>query len=309
MVRLFAAVIVPPPAKPPVSVILPDVDSIFAFVPVMRAALAVMVMSPAALRSSPWPVVMKPLAAWPRVIEPPVELMTIAPEVLTLPLTVMLPVASRFVETAVPEMAPVMIVPPVVLTVRDDEPLKAGTEILPVEVTLADVLADNVVNFRSPILVKVMEPSPEVRLISGTGATEEDTTSTLALEAMAMDPSADKLNAFADVAGKAFVLPRVKPSTGSVTETEPTRGRLSVDKLELLKVTLPPVKAGLKVVIVAGPVTVKRPLVCVTAPLAVDPELLILRLPATLVAKLGAATVAVILVPCTVVFPAAVVVM
>ena len=38
MVMLFAAVIVPPPAKPPVSVMLPDVDSIFAFVPVMRAA-------------------------------------------------------------------------------------------------------------------------------------------------------------------------------------------------------------------------------------------------------------------------------
>ena len=64
MVMLLAAVIAPPPAKPPVSVTLPVVEAIFASVPeVTRAVALVMVMSPTALRSSPAPVVMKPLAA------------------------------------------------------------------------------------------------------------------------------------------------------------------------------------------------------------------------------------------------------
>ena len=90
--------------------------------------------------------------------------------------------------------------------------------------------------------------------------------------------------------GRTFALPRAKPSA-SITLTVPTRGRLSVDRAALPKVTsaAAAVVAVVAVVIVAAPVTVKRlvevPAPCVTAPLAVDPVVLTLSAPATLVAK------------------------
>ena len=98
IVMSFAAVIAPPPEKPPFRITLPALDTIFASVPeVARAAVLAIVMSPTALRSSPAPVVMKPLLAWFRVSAPP-DLMMSFPDVLTL-LTLTLPLAVSVADT------------------------------------------------------------------------------------------------------------------------------------------------------------------------------------------------------------------